>query len=504
MKKSNERKKQNVLWIMTDQHRADCLGCMGHPIVQTPNIDRLAAEGFVFNNAFCQSPVCMASRASLLTGRYPSSNKVRAMGVLPPSETTFQEVLWRNGYATGAFGKVHFTPEQYTLNELGRDTPTLDYRDFAKDAGIPPIPEDPFKKNYGFDTYVGCEDILQGEFKKWLGKCATHLLDRKREPLRDDAPGDLFVSPYPSEFHQSSFIAEKAIEYIESRNDAKSPWMTFCSFIAPHHPFEAPLDQLARYDDADIPLPDPKGEIAASLIPAPASSAISEIDQYSDDVKRFIVKHYLASISLVDDNIGRLINALERTRQMENTIIVFVADHGEFLGNHGLLRKPSLHFDETLRVPLIIRVPDTTDGGRRISGLVELTDVHPTLLGLLDIPINDGVQGIDWSEALKNGDEVSREDIYSDMFDLEPQKFGKRNGPYMAVQTIRTPEWKLNVYPTAGFEYGQLFNLLDDPDETRNLYNDPQSHEIRERMLWRLNSRSHRNHDPLPYWLTQF
>ncbi|MCK5844936.1 MAG: sulfatase-like hydrolase/transferase, partial [Victivallales bacterium] len=420
MQKMNKIKKPNVLWIMTDQHRADCLGCMGHPTVLTPHIDNIASEGVVFDNAFCQSPVCMASRASLMTGRYPSSNRVRGMGVLPPSEATFPEVLWRNGYATGAFGKVHLTPEQYTLNELGRDIPSLDYKDFAKDAGIQPIPDDPFKKNYGFDTYVGCEDILQGEFKKWLKERAPHLVDLKRKPLGEGAPGDLFVSPYPSEFHQSTFIAEKAIEFIEARSEESAPWMTFCSFIAPHHPFEAPADQLARYDDLEIPLPEEKGEIAPSLIPDPASTAIGEMDKYSDEVKRLIVKHYLASISLVDDNVGRLISALERTGQLDDTIIIFVADHGEFLGNHGLLRKPSLHYDETLRVPLIISGPNTVGKGRRVSGLVELTDVHPTLLGLLGIPINDGVQGMDWSENLKSGDEIAREDIYSDMFDLIP------------------------------------------------------------------------------------
>lgn len=117
----------NVLWIMTDQHRADCLGCMGHPLIRTPNLDRLAGAGVVFDNAFCQSPVCMASRASLFTGRYPQAIRVRGMGILPPLETTFPETLKRAGYLTAAFGKVHLTPEQYTRSRLGSDVPILDW-----------------------------------------------------------------------------------------------------------------------------------------------------------------------------------------------------------------------------------------------------------------------------------------------------------------------------------------------------------------------------------------
>ena len=149
----------NVLWIMTDQHRADCLGFMGHPLVQTPNLDRLAESSVVFDNTFCQSPVCMASRASVFTGRYPCAARVRGMGILPPSETAFPEVLQRAGFRTAAFGKVHLTPEQYTLQELKSHSPILDLRRFAEDGLLGPVPDDPCKQDYGFQVYTGCEDI---------------------------------------------------------------------------------------------------------------------------------------------------------------------------------------------------------------------------------------------------------------------------------------------------------------------------------------------------------
>jgi arylsulfatase len=493
----------NLLWIMTDQHRADCLGFMGHPIIQTPHLDRLAADGVVFDNAFCQSPVCMASRAVLFTGRYPAAVRVRAMGVLPPSETTLPEVLQRHGYRTGAFGKVHLTPELYTLHQLKSDVPTLDLRRFARDGLITPITDDPCKLNYGFQVHDGYEDCLKGRFFDWLRQRAPELADVKPVPFSPEGPGDLLVSPYPSELHPTTFITTRATDYIRSQAGT-SPWFTFCSFVAPHHPFEAPADQIARYAAESIPLPERKCGVEARFIPAPASDAIGELQRYPESIRRRIVHHYLASISLIDDNVGRLVEALEATGQMDDTLILFTSDHGEFLGNHDLLRKPSLHYDETLRVPLLIRMPKGRTQPRREAGLVELTDVCPTLLGLLGVSQPPGVQGCDWSEPLVAGGSIGRADIYSDMFDLEPQRFGKRSGPYMAVQTLRTAQWKLNLYPTAGREHGQLFNLAEDPAESCNRYADPECRDVRDELLWRLIHRNHVNTDPLPPLLTQY
>jgi len=492
---------KNVLWIMTDQHRADCLGFMGHPVAQTPHLDRLAAEGVVFERAFCQSPVCMASRAALMTGRYPAAVRVRGMGVLPPQETTLPEWLRRNGYSTGAFGKVHLTPEQYTRDQLGSRVPVLDWRQFAGPAHLAPIADDPYKTDYGFQVHVGCDDAGQGHFKAWLRREAPHLADLRPEPWSPDGPGDLVVSPYPSEFHPTTYVASQAEQFIRSQS-GDAPWLAFCSFIHPHHPFSPPADQIARYDGADIPLPERKGGVEARLIPPLPATAIGEIDRYSTGLQRRIVLHYLATISLIDDGVGRLVQALRDTGRMDDTVILFVADHGEFLGNHGLLRKPSLHYDETLRAPMLLRCPGLER--RRVDGLVELVDLYPTLLGLLGIETNAGVQGIDWSAELRDGRDVGRDEIHSDMYDLAPVVFGKTHGAYAACQTLRTHHWKLNVFPDDGPQYGMLFHLAEDPDESRNLYDDPGCAAVREELLWRLVSRLHKQVDPLPLRLTQY
>ena len=498
-------KKPNLLWIMTDQQRADSLGCMGDPAAQTPHLDGLAQSGILFTRAFCQSPVCMASRAVAFTGRYPGTIPVRGMGLLPPDAVTTPEVLQRQGYATGAFGKVHFTPEQYTLRVLKSEVPILDYRRFADQAQVPLIPDDPCKRQYGFQEHVGCEDCLRGAHRAWLRKVNPGLLHAAKQPV-DGGPSDLFMSPYPDGYHESAFIARQAIGFIE-RQSGERPWFAFCSFIAPHHPFEAPRERIARFDPAQFEVPAAAPEEERRLLPERVAQAWHEMDRWTESGKRAVMRHYAASISLIDDGVGQLLHTLRERGELDNTLIVFAADHGEFACRRGLVRKPSLHYDDILRVPLIIRLPGGSGAGRRVEGLVELADLHPTLLGLVGIAPNPGVQGRDWSEALRTGGPIGRESIYADMYDDpvdETRCLHVSGGPYMAVQTLRTERWKLNLYPTAGFRFGQLFDLEQDPGEQVNRYGDPAVRSVREELLWNLNRRRFEQADPVPRILSQW
>lgn len=489
----------NVLWIMTDQHRADALGCMGNAAIKTPNLDRLAASGVLFGNAFCQSPVCMASRGSMFTGRYPEAIRVRGMGVLPPSEITLPQALRRAGYRTGAFGKVHFTPQQYTMNVLKTQHPSLNWRDFGDECAMVPPVDDPSASNYGFEEYVGDEDALHGPFNDWLAREAPELLNAQPQRF-EGPPNDLFVSPYPASHHPTTFVANHAIDFIQRQST--QPWMTLCSFVSPHHPFQAPAEIIDRYPLDDVPLLPRRGGVSMRDIPAELQGAVNEFDGFREDVQRRIVQHYYASISLIDDQVGRLLDTLEATGQLERTIVLFTADHGEFIGSHSLIRKPSFHYDDVVRIPLMMRGPGIAP--RREDGLVELIDLMPTLLDLVGQPIPIGVQGMSWANALKTRDAIGRPDVYSDMHHMDPMTRMKAGGPYTTCYTLRTPDWKLNIYPREPKPTGQLFHLAHDPDETADLFHEASSKAKREEMMWRLQQRVYRNIDPLPLKLTQW
>ncbi len=511
----------NVLFIMVDQLRADCLGYMGHPVVRTPNLDRLASEAFVFERAYAQVPVCMGSRASILTGRYPAANRARGMGILPPEEVTLAEDLQRGGYRTGLFGKLHLTPQQYTRQTLGSRYPISDWRAFAGAAQLTAIAPDPAKDHYGFEERVECDDLLRGAWEDWL----RERMDRpdsyregeagmrryragvvraasgeRPEPLYPGETGGLFISPVPSELHHSTFIASKAEAFVRRRAGG-GPWFGFCSFIHPHHPFEAPQDQIDKYPLEAIALPQEKGEPSAADVMERVGGAIGQFKRLTPEAQRAILRHYYAAISLIDDCVGRLIAALEETGQLEETIIVFAGDHGEFAGAHGLLLKPAIHYEELIRVPWFIRVPGRASQARRIGGLVEMVDLYPTMMGLLGRATHPGVQGIDWSGALLGGEAIGREEIHCESY--EPFHITPTIH-YGAVQTLRTGKWKLSVYPEATAGQGLLFDLEADPDESVNLYRDPAYESVRCELLWRLMRKKYRQRDRLPIRLSQF
>jgi arylsulfatase A-like enzyme len=503
----------NILWIIADQLQADCLGFMGNPIIQTPHLDELAAQSFVFERAYVQTPVCMGSRASMMTGRYPATCGAKGMGILPPQEITIAETLKRQQYRTGMFGKLHLTPQQYTRQQLGTDIPISDWRVFKDAARLPDIVDDPCKHNYGFDELIDCDDSNRGVYQQWL-KEQTGYDEKYRDGVELTAAGnrpepmfpgagcnDVFVSPVPSNLHHSSFISSEAEQFIRRRKDAGS-WFAWCSFIHPHHPFEAPQDQIDRYPLADIPLPDKaKGEPCPDDFPSSVNNVIGGFSALPQKAQRTLIQHYYASISLIDDNVGKLISALKETGQWDNTIIIFASDHGEFAGERGLMKKPSFHYEELIRVPLSIRVPGQEVNAQKLDGLVEMVDIYPTLMGLLEMEIHPGVQGRDWSDALLHGGKIGREEIHCESFGPFTEN---HSGGYGKVQTLRTEKWKLSIYPDDDQEHGLFFDMEKDPLETTNLYHDPQYQKQREEMLWRLLRRKFQETDPLPIRLSQW
>jgi arylsulfatase len=513
-----ETSRPNVVLLMADQLRADAPGFGGNPVCRTPNLDRLAAGGVVFDQAYVQTPVCMASRASLFTGRYPRSLRVPSMGVLPPTETTLAEELRRAGYVTGLFGKLHFTPMGYTTRTLGHDYETNDATPFLEPAGIlsaatRAAAEDPYKRNYGFDVSQGVGDHTWGHYLDWLQREAPeHVPDHVAENWGlgrggvryGDAPPatrlfqplvtDFFDSHLPAEVHPSAFIVRQTLEF--ARANRGRPWFAHTSFVDPHHPFNAPVPYNRLYPPAEMPVP-PELDREACFppdLPEPVRRVIARRAEYGPDLWRWALANYYGMVSHLDWCVGQMLDGLEALGLLDETLFVFTADHGEYAGDHRLLYKGSLLFDGIIRVPLVFAWGRRLRPGRRVGAMVQQIDVYPTLMSLLGLPIHPGVQGKDLSGTLQGGPEVGYDRVTCEL-DLLPDV------QYQPSHAIRSREWKLDYFPVA--RTGLLFNLLDDPAETRNLFFEPSCAAVREGLLRDLLEHLYVTKDPLPMRLSQ-
>jgi arylsulfatase A-like enzyme len=362
--KKKEGQKPNVILIMADQLRADALGCMGNDIVKTPHIDRLAAVGVTFDRAFTNCPVCMASRAAILTGRYPRTIRNKSMDVQHPDEVFMSETFKRGGYRTGMFGKLHITPELYTLRDLHEEHELGDAEPFLKAAGLDSpgmlaAAQDRYKKNYGFDVDFPVADNNWGHYFDWLEKVSPDLLPvhvsenwgNARNGTGFGQPPsvryyqeqtyDLFDSKMPAQFHPSSYIVEKAIEFVKGSKG--SPFFAHVSFVDPHHPFNAPQPYSKMYKPEDMPVP-PKYDRKACYpegLPEGVRIGIDKRYNYPDETFQYALANYYGMISNIDWNVGRLLDELEAQGILDNTLIVFTADHGEHVGDHRQLYKCS-------------------------------------------------------------------------------------------------------------------------------------------------------------------
>jgi|GEM_PF-319566 len=500
-----ESKLPHVVLILCDQLRYDALGFTGNNLVQTPNLDRLASRGVVFDNHFVQTPVCMGSRACLLTGRYLRT--IRMGGgcpLLDPRETTLAETLQHNGYRTGMFGKLHLTPQQYTMEHLGTDCPVNDATPFLEPAGIPPIPEDPYKVNYGFTDCVGFEDGLWGEWRQWLKNRDTSLY--KRATANEQRAGDLWASEFPDtplsdvgilnipvEHHPSKFITDSASDFFQQHH-ASQPCFMHVSFVDPHHPFNPPPELASRYDIDAIPLPT-YADTGGLAFPDCITDNWYHYPDLTDRHVRTTIAYYYAMIDMIDIAVGQLLDTIEQAGEMDNTIFVFASDHGEFLGDYGVWKKGALHYENLIRVPCFISYPRQIAPARRVAGLTQMIDLAPTIHSLIGIDANPGHQGIDMSDALCGDGEIGRPWAYT-------ESYRALWGPFKDCWTLRTPTAKLNFYPRD--RVGHLIDLTNDPEERVDRFSDTNCRSLRDEMMANLIECVHSQYDPLPHVISQY
>jgi iduronate 2-sulfatase len=421
----------NVLLIMADDLNND-LGTYGHPIVKTPNLDRLAARGVRFERAYNQFPLCSPSRVSLLTGLRPDTTRIYELQTdfrtILPDAVTLPQMFKRNGYVAARVGKIYHYGNPGDIGTSGLDDPA------------------------SWDTVVNPRGIDKDEEPKLTNFTPNRGLGSALA---------YYASPAPDEQHTDGKVAAETIALLEKNKDR--PFFIGAGFYRPHCPFIAPRKYFDLYPIDRIPAPASSPGSAALVPPAawfttPPHWGVSEAGQ------RESIRAYYASISFLDANVGRLLDALDRLRLADNTIIVFLGDHGYHLGEQGQWMKQTL-FERSARAPLIVAGPGVSAKGRASSRIVEFVDLYPTLADLARLSAPPGLHGRSLTLLLKDPQAAWNHPA------LTQVRRGGGEGAFMGY-SVRTEKWRYTEWDD-GKRGTELYNEVDDPNETHNLAADP-------------------------------
>ena len=446
---------RNLLFITTDQQRWDSLPCYGLDFMDTPALDRIAAEGLVFDRCMVSSPVCVPCRAAFMSGQYPSTTGVLGNNAwLPASVPTWPSRLGAAGRRTVAVGKMHF---------------------------------DPWDARCGFDERISAEDkrhvYLPDDHVTFLRQ---HGLDR---PHPASLPGYFEslgapVTPREKRFHVDGFTGDQAAAWLRRYGD--EPFAAWVSFAGPHDPYDPPEEMAAMYYDAPIPEPVGSAEELAGKPPAQRgrgreslNNSMFRIDPSlatAEHYRRWRA-HYYANISLIDEGVGKMLAALEEAGTLDDTLIVFTSDHGDALGDHGLPFK-GFFYDSMVHVPLLVRGPGVP-AGRRCPALVSTLDLVPLFYSACEAEAPSGLQGQDLGALLADPGGSIRDAAISEI--------GGRVG-------VITGDYTYGHYADGSAE---LYDRNADPDELHNVAGDPGYAEVVSRLRGLLIDHAVRSHRQL-------
>ena len=443
--KTGGGKRPNLLLITPDQMRGDAMGCMGNPVIKTPCLDQLAANGALFTNACCQHPMCIPSRYSIMTGRYPHANGCKDNAQIMYKYLPHMPKLFTDGgYRTVSVGKMHIHPNMHDPFDFEKRIIAVDkaldwgddYREYLKEKGLEEMSSSRLRAKYHNEANIG------------------------------------IASPIPEDDYVDSWCAQRAIEEM-TRKDDDRPWFLWLGFPSPHVPTDPPEPYASMYDPAKIELP-PYNESEYDAKPEAQRKQVGQRKLFSENndpaiLRRFLA-HYYGMITLIDKWVGKIVEALEASGQLDNTLIIFASDHGDYAAEHGTIFKDFSLSEGLVHTPFIVHWP----GGGFRKGVntdtpAENTDILPTFLRAAGMEIPWGVQGYDLAPLCRGEQEKVRDFNFAEFWYLK---------------RIRMGDWKLVFYP--GRDEGELYNLKEDPHEAVNRWADPACRKVRDELSQRV------------------
>lgn len=436
-------RRPNVLWICTDQQRADTIHALGNSAIDTPHLDELCGRGTAFTQAYCQSPICTPSRASFLTGRYPSNVHVARNGAatFPAGPRLIPSLFADAGYRTGLVGKLHLA------SAFGRPEDRVDdgYQCFSY-SHDPRVPE---SSGNAYARWIRMQGLTHDEL---------FLRPGPDEPLR-------YRPDVGPTVHHTTWCGNEAVSFIEA--GSTQPWFLSVNTFDPHPPFDGPDSLTARFRTASVPPP------LFSESDLGHQARLEEIwfqtraeRPTSQTLDR--IASYYAMIELLDLQVGRMLEALDRTGQRESTLVIFMSDHGEMLGDHGLTLKGCRFYEGLVHVPLIVSWPGHFREDIVCHDLVELTDIAPTLAEVLGTKL-EPANGRSLVPALTGEETTPRTYVRCEY--LDALGGGASTAPPSFGTMYFDGRFKLIRYHSHGV--GEFYDLDNDPSEMRDLWDNP-------------------------------
>ncbi len=501
----------NILFIITDQLRPDHTGFGRNPIVQTPNLDKLAKESMQFERAYTAHPLCGPSRRTIMTGRMPSVHGGWANGTqLDWDANTFVRVLREHGYRTGHVGKLHLQdvfggppddikddmPPVYPLKGKG-DAVTPKWEDGWGDWETRYRHRDEWVEMpadfYGFDSVELISehgDCPEGHYFHWAkenGLDPSTMGGPTNALQRFDEWDQIYQSSVPEELYPTTYVTERSIDFLEKTQEDERPFFLFASYPDPHHPFTPPGRYYDMYDPESIPLPETFYDSHENSMPH-VQKVVADRGRNHRGPFPFCVNEAqfrkasaveYGSITMIDEGVGQILATLKRLGLDENTVIIFTSDHGDAFGDHGLMLKHAIHYLGVVNVPLLIKAPGMQSG--RSNSFASLLDLGQTLLELANCPEYKGMQGHSLCPILKDPTASVRNQVLVEEgmpIDVTGQ------GSAYCLRTLITDEARLTIYE--GFEHGELFDLQADAGEMNNLFGKLDGQQLQAKMMEKL------------------